>query len=717
MNQDYFNTGLVPPLVLQVLDHDQVFKDDLLGHCVIQLRDITAEMPEKPTWHPIKRLGSGEVAGRVLVSLQIVPLEKLSDKIPPNLKINRLPIGKLHGRVPTPLEVGMRRCTVEFFLLGCRRLQPKGHIKPRSPFVTCKLNGDTVRGLIQTAPQSNPTPVGPNYLETLRLNCWLPDRPTFSPSITISVFDRQFGVLNPLLGTACIQLQKYLPWIPKNRQRIKARYALSGVDATAADQQDAEPEPEPDIDDDAVASLQSDGWETTGLLSDESAQQADVETPRPPSRGQDGEVDLEKPWIMGRLINGKVLDKELEEELENRTHDGATRHPFDEWNLLRKLQTDDSGAIATNIQAGNTYGCVKGLVRIVDHDETDNSKEVPFPLDLRRLQHPEQVVVRVYCTQGYKLAAMDPGNSSDPYVVAALGRERQGDSSEHIRTTTDPYFGRCFEFFSTMPGPANLTLTVKDYDIVGRDEEIGRTVIDLEDRWFSQQWKSLAAEKAPLERRTLRRPGSETFRGTLECWVDIMTKEKARNTPVVDIAMPPPGMFEMRLVVWRARKIPALDVLTNMNDMFINAELTTVGIQNGKPDRTMRETDVHWRAKGNKGSFNWRMKFDVELPMSGKSPNKLTLKCLDKDPMTFSEDMIGYADIDVGKKLFEPALRKWRKYRALYLFLSRLARQLLSWTFASKPFRSWLPVIICGDMRICARTHVFFCRAPRDRAG
>eukprot|EP01043_Picozoa_sp_COSAG02_P054474 COSAG02_NODE_6173_length_3751_cov_2.355422_3_plen_486_part_01 len=238
VNQDYFNTGLVPPLVLQVLDHDKVFKDDLLGHCVIQLRNISAEMPERPTWHPIKLLGSGEVAGRVLVSLQIVPIEKLSDKIPRNLKINRLPIGKLHGRVPTPLEVGMRRCTVEFFLLGCRRLQPKGHIKPRSPFVTCKLNGDTVRGLIQTAPQSNPTPVGPNYLETLRINCWLPDRPTFSPSITISVFDRQFGVLNPLLGTACIQLQRYLPWIPKNRQRIKARYALSGADATAADQQD-----------------------------------------------------------------------------------------------------------------------------------------------------------------------------------------------------------------------------------------------------------------------------------------------------------------------------------------------------------------------------------------------------------------------------------------------------------------------------------------------
>ncbi len=665
VDQDYFEAGLVSPLVLQVLDHDKIFEDDLLGHCEIQLRDVSAEMPEKPTWHPIKRLGSDEVAGRILVSLQIVPLEKLNAKIPPEYLINKLPIDKLHGRPPTPLNVGMRKCTIEFFLLGCRRLQPKGHIKPRSPFVTCKLNGDTVRGLIRTTPQSYPTAVGPNYLETLRINCWLPDEPAFSPSITIMVFDRQFGVFNPLLGTACIELRKYLPWVPKNRQRIKTRHALSfGAAATPADG-----EPEPEIAGGALTrtwtftgpSLTDE--ETTGLLSEESAQLADVETRRSSSADQEDEDNEEKPWQQGRLMrNGKVLDVELETELERRTPDGATRQPFDEWSLVRKLHTDENGAIATQIQSGNAYGCVKGLVRIVDHHETENDNQVPFPLDIHQLQHPTPVVVRVYCTQGHELHAMDKDNKSDPYVVAHLGREIQGDNSEHIKGTNRPYFGRCFEFFSTMPGPANLTLTVKDYDSIGSDEEIGRTIIDLEDRWFSKQWKDLP--RKPLEKRTLHLPGSELSRGKLECWVEIMTKDEARENPVVDIAMPPPTTFEMRLVVWRARKVPALDVLTNMNDMFINAQLTTVGMQNGKPDRAMRETDVHWRAKGNKGSFNWRMKFDVELPLGEGSPSRLTLKCLDKDPMTFSEDLIGCADIPVGEYLFKPALKKWREYRA-----------------------------------------------------
>lgn len=32
-------------------------------------------------------------------------------------------------------------------------------------------------------------------------------------------------------------------------------------------------------------------------------------------------------------------------------------------------------------------------------------------------------------------------------------------------------------------------IDVMDYDDIGGDELIGRTVIDLEDRWFDQRWQ------------------------------------------------------------------------------------------------------------------------------------------------------------------------------------------------------------------------------------
>ena len=53
------------------------------------------------------------------------------------------------------------------------------------------------------------------------------------------------------------------------------------------------------------------------------------------------------------------------------------------------------------------------------------------------------------------------------------------------------------------------------------------------------------------------------------------------------------------------------------------------------------------------------MVFDVELGQLGQRPNNLTLECWDKDPMTFSKDFLGSAEVDLDKHLFRKALRKW----------------------------------------------------------
>ena len=58
---------------------------------------------------------------------------------------------------------------------------------------------------------------------------------------------------------------------------------------------------------------------------------------------------------------------------------------------------------------------------------------------------------------------MDKGNTADPYITCRLGHEVQGDKSDHCKATVDPYFGRCYEFHTTMPGPANLHIIMKDF--------------------------------------------------------------------------------------------------------------------------------------------------------------------------------------------------------------------------------------------------------------
>lgn len=45
---------------------------------------------------------------------------------------------------------------------------------------------------------------------------------------------------------------------------------------------------------------------------------------------------------------------------------------------------------------------------------------------------------------------------------------------------------RLFEFTATIPVVKDLKLTVMDYDLIGRDDVIGETQIDLEQRMLSR---------------------------------------------------------------------------------------------------------------------------------------------------------------------------------------------------------------------------------------
>jgi hypothetical protein len=93
--------------------------------------------------------------------------------------------------------------------------------------------------------------------------------------------------------------------------------------------------------------------------------------------------------------------------------------------------------------------------------------------------------------------------------------------------------------------------------------------------------------------------------GQLRLWVDIMTPADAAKTPMIDIRRPPPQEYEVRMIVWKARKLTNGDRVTNMNDCYVKAAIE------GMADQS---TDVHLRAKKGFGSWNWRMKWNVTLP-------------------------------------------------------------------------------------------------------
>eukprot|EP00741_Cyanophora_paradoxa_P012171 tig00020603_g11759.t1 len=318
----------------------------------------------------------------------------------------------------------------------------------------------------------------------------------------------------------------------------------------------------------------------------------------------------------------------------------------------------------------------------------------------------ERVVVRVYVLRGLNLPPRDLGGSSDPYLVFSLG-EQKSRRKEHRKTKTlQPMFYDFYETQTTLPGASLLKVEVWDYDTADKDDFIGETVIDLENRWYSRTWRNnlchhalpaaapaaagaggAGAEagsgavsprteaalrrgrptRAPVERRTLFDPVRKSAMGKLEMIVEILTVEEASRIPAEKV-ISPANEFEMRVVVWGARKMVSKDPVTKMNDLCVTGVLEA---GNGVEPQS-QETDTHLRAKDGKGSFNWRMVYQLSLPIAAP-----VFKVQAWDVDLVGRDSIGESVIDLSP-LCKDALR--------------LRRELINNGECCSMIRRWLPL-------------------------
>ncbi|XP_060519219.1 otoferlin-like isoform X2 [Cylas formicarius] len=99
---------------------------------------------------------------------------------------------------------------------------------------------------------------------------------------------------------------------------------------------------------------------------------------------------------------------------------------------------------------------------------------------------PIRVLVRVYVVKANDLHPMDLNGKADPYVVLILGSKRISDKDNYVSKQLNPVFGKCFEIEATFPQDSILTVQIYDWDLVGSDEMVGETKIDLENRFYSR---------------------------------------------------------------------------------------------------------------------------------------------------------------------------------------------------------------------------------------
>ena len=617
---------------------------DYLGMCSVPLKDAVISSSESdvlpaPKWVPFFKETPSDGEGQILVNIQLIPTR--GKTLPNDMdKVNIIP--------PT------RKAFIEFIVIGIREMAPYHFKSIENPFIDIELQSFETHYKSSTKSSKRPNPSNPNFLEKIIMSVDLPIESIFAAPLQIKARDTRLGgFLKPIVGVCQIELASKIPWCSDTYQAPQTDVFVNDVDPRSSivrnsivgnvglfgeenndtvsnelrslqmkrntdDTFVASPEP---ISVDAFLKQRIKGEDTGagvfGALShlekdgrSKKKTNAEDEFVDPDWTQDDG--DEPPAWAVGR----KVLQSELEQEF------GTT--PFETYPLMRGQKNSLLGSTL------KVVGRLKGLVRVI---ESEDEQPLLPPEFMKDLLVPKSYKIRLYVLRGIGLAKMDvdmfgrPANS-DPYLKASLGKSKFNDRENAYNDMTDCDFYKLIEFDAELPGNSILRIDVMDKDTIGYDDLIGKTTIDLEDRWFDVRWQEWGKENRlnpgedkndkmkvrwdtkPIERRSIYQPSKSMPQGVLECWVDIMKPEIATTFPPDDVNLPPSQIFEVRVVIWKTKNVPNMDSFEGMSDLFVKC-----WPEGCKP----QETDTHWRCQKGKASFNWRLIFDVELGHNTKA--------------------------------------------------------------------------------------------------
>uniref|UniRef100_A0A3Q2PPJ6 Dysferlin, limb girdle muscular dystrophy 2B (autosomal recessive) n=1 Tax=Fundulus heteroclitus TaxID=8078 RepID=A0A3Q2PPJ6_FUNHE len=480
-------TASPPNIVVELYDEDSYGADEFMGRCVCQ---PSLSPSPRLAWFPIRRGSSS--AGELLAAFELIRREKPAVHHLPGLEESDLPYPPPQREpnvfmVPKGIKPVLQRTAIEILAWGVRNLKSFQLSSVTSPSLQVECGGTMLQSCVIRSVKKKP-----NFdVNTLILDVRLPIEELYMPPIVIKVIDnRQFG-RKPVVGQCTIRsLEEY---------RRETPTLTSGEVFIDIDDQ------EPLVPDQGEESM--DWW---------SKYYASI-----------GDKNKCGTYLERGLDTLKVYDRELE-----KAEDFEGLSDFCQTFKLYRGKTQDEG------EDPSVVGEFKGMFKIYPLPD-DPSAPAP-PRQFRKLPPNgiEDCLVRVYVIQAQGLQPKDANGKCDPYVKIALGKRTVSDHENYIPCTLDPVFGKMFELTCSLPLDKDLRVMLYDHDMLTKDEKIGETVIDLENRFLSKygatcglpqsycvsgvnQWRDQLTPRQLLcrlcERRNLRKPVYEEdgvrFRG------------------------------------------------------------------------------------------------------------------------------------------------------------------------------------------------------------
>nr|XP_027775573.1 fer-1-like protein 5 [Marmota flaviventris] len=446
--EDPQDTKEGPPLVVMELwQHDSLGKEVLWGRSmwppVVSL-DLQNWILPPLRWHPlVKELGEEE--GQILASCEmILETENLKEKHPPILNV---PWKNGIYTLPKSIQPTLRKMAIEILAWGLRNMT-----KVHYPQLVVEFGEQS----LSTKPISD-YQKNPNFPESvLFFTVLMPTEAVYALPLVMKVVDTQDFGQKKVVGRANVDiLQPYFcdPWvqsyIPRQVPTLSEKKHQRG---------------------DFLWFFCEKFWFKSSKAEDEYEHEVDWWSKFFWATG-DSEKTPKYKYKDYHTI--KVFDCELEA-----VPDFQGLQDFCQtFQLYQEKPKADSPVV----------GEFKGLFRIYPFPENPEAPEPPrqFPVLPERDDFPQQCMVRVYVVRAINLQPQDFNGLCDPYVILKLGKTKLGNRDLYQPNTVDPIFGMVFELTCNIPLEKDLHIQLFDFDLFSADDEIGTTIIDLENRLLS----------------------------------------------------------------------------------------------------------------------------------------------------------------------------------------------------------------------------------------
>ncbi|XP_058611291.1 otoferlin isoform X14 [Onychostoma macrolepis] len=229
---------------------------------------------------------------------------------------------------------------------------------------------------------------------------------------------------------------------------------------------------------------------------------------------ESAEIKADDFPMKGTKPKEKNKDKKSSKD-KKKNHDGTEKRPpkpkVDELMVYNKELESEFGSFEDWLHTFNLYRGKAG--DDIDHNVVDDDRivgrfkgslcmyKLPLSEEITReagfdpnmgmfqsIPHndPINVLIRIYIIRATDLHPADINGKADPYIVIRLGKSEIRDKESYISKQLNPVFGKSFDIEATFPMESMLTVAVYDWDLVGTDDLIGETKIDLENRYYSK---------------------------------------------------------------------------------------------------------------------------------------------------------------------------------------------------------------------------------------